>query len=180
MPMMQTRGRFLTTLSLAGAASLLRVPPALAAEEALETTAVRLPKVLGVCVSPQYVAEELLRAEGFTDIVYVETPAAAVPKAIAHGRLDFGLNYAPLIIPAIDAAEPVTILSGVHVGCFELSISMSQNSAMPHIILPMPSIIQISAPHTVLRNRQVCPRGRFAGGDIGFPCIRLMAASHHA
>jgi NitT/TauT family transport system substrate-binding protein len=120
MPMMQTRGRFLTTLSLAGAASLLRVPPALAAEEALETTAVRLPKVLGVCVSPQYVAEELLRAEGFTDIVYVETPAAAVPKAIAHGRLDFGLNYAPLIIPAIDAAEPVTILSGVHVGCFEL------------------------------------------------------------
>jgi NitT/TauT family transport system substrate-binding protein len=120
MPMMQTRGRFLTTLSLAGAASLLRVPPALAAEEALETTAVRLPKVLGVCVSPQYVAEELLRAEGFTDIVYVETPAAAVPKAIARGRLDFGLNYAPLIIPAIDAVEPVTILSGVHVGCFEL------------------------------------------------------------
>jgi NitT/TauT family transport system substrate-binding protein len=116
----QSRRRFLTNLSLAGAASLLRVPPVLAAEEALETTTVRLPKVLGVCVSPQYVAEELLRAEGFTDIVYVETPAAAVPKAIAQGRLDFGLNYAPLIIPAIDAVEPVTVLSGVHVGCFEL------------------------------------------------------------
>jgi NitT/TauT family transport system substrate-binding protein len=76
----QRRRRFLTNLSLAGAASLLRTPPVLAAEEALETTTVRLPKVLGVCVSPQYVAEELLRAEGFTDIVYVETPAARCQK----------------------------------------------------------------------------------------------------
>jgi NitT/TauT family transport system substrate-binding protein len=81
---------------------------------------VRLPKVLGVCVSPRYAAEELLRGEGFTDIRYVETPAAAVPEAIGQGKLDFGLNYAPLLIPAIDAAEPVMVLAGAHVGCFEL------------------------------------------------------------
>ncbi len=120
MPMTQTRRRFLTTLSLAGAAAFVRSPRALAAEGALETTTVRLPKVIGVCVSPQYAAEELLRAEGFTDILYVETPAAAVPEAIGRGKLDFGLNYAPLLIPAIDAAEPVTVLAGIHAGCFEL------------------------------------------------------------
>jgi NitT/TauT family transport system substrate-binding protein len=120
MPMTQSRRRFLTTLSAAGAAGFVRVPRALAAEAALETTSVQLPKVLGVCVSPQYAAEELLRAEGFTDIRYVETPAAAVPEAIGRGEIDFGLNYAPLLIPAIDAAEQVTVLSGVHVGCFEL------------------------------------------------------------
>ena len=71
MPMTQTRRRFLTTLSLAGAAGLVRAPPALAAEGALETTTVRLAKIAGICLAPQYVAEELLRAEGFTDIRYV-------------------------------------------------------------------------------------------------------------
>jgi ABC-type nitrate/sulfonate/bicarbonate transport system substrate-binding protein len=74
-------------------------------EGTLETTTVRLPKVSGICVSPQYAAEELLRSEGFTDIRYVETPAAAVPEAIGRGKLDFGLNYAPLLIPAIDAGQ---------------------------------------------------------------------------
>jgi NitT/TauT family transport system substrate-binding protein len=120
MAIVQTRRRFLTALSAVGAAGLVRAPRALAAEAALDTTTVRLPKVLGVCVSPQYAAEELLRAEGFTDIRYVETPAAAVAEAIGRGKLDFGLNYAPLLIPAIDAAEPVSVLAGVHVGCFEL------------------------------------------------------------
>jgi NitT/TauT family transport system substrate-binding protein len=92
MPMLQTRRRFLTTLSLAGAARFIPVPRALAVEGSLETKTVRLPKVLGVCVSPQYAAEELLRAEGFTDVRYVETTAAAVPQAIGRGELDFALN----------------------------------------------------------------------------------------
>jgi NitT/TauT family transport system substrate-binding protein len=116
----QTRRRFLTTLSLAGAASLVRASPALAAEGGLETTTVRLPKFSSICVSPQYAAEELLRAEGFTDIRYVDTPASAVAEAIGQDRVDFGLNYAALVLPAIDGGLPVTVLAGVHVGCFEL------------------------------------------------------------
>ena len=96
----QTRRRFLTTLSLAGAASLVRAPRVLAAEGALETTTVRLPKFSSICVSPQYAAEELLRAEGFTDIRYVDTPASAVADAIGQDRLDFGLNYAALLLPS--------------------------------------------------------------------------------
>jgi NitT/TauT family transport system substrate-binding protein len=118
--MTQTRRRFLTTLSLAGAAGFIPAQRALAAEGALETTTVRLPKVLGVCVSPQYAAEELLHAEGFTDIRYVEIEAAGVAEAIGRGKLDFGLNYAPVLIPAIDAGVSLTVLAGVHVGCFEL------------------------------------------------------------
>ena len=43
-----------------------------------------------------------------------------MPEATGRGKLDFGLNYAPLLIPTIDAAAPVVILAGVHVGCFEL------------------------------------------------------------
>ena len=116
----QTRRRFLTTASMAGAAGFVGASRVVAAEGALETTSVRLPKVLGVCVSPQYAAEELLRAEGFTDIRYVESEAAIVVESIGRGKIDFGLQYAPVLIPAIDAGVSVMILAGVHVGCFEL------------------------------------------------------------
>ena len=72
MPLIQTRRRFLTTMSLAGGASLLRLQLAFAAEDALETTTVRLVNDRSICIAPEYMAEELLRAEGFTDIRYVE------------------------------------------------------------------------------------------------------------
>jgi NitT/TauT family transport system substrate-binding protein len=120
MPTTQSRRRFLTTASLAGAVGLLRAPQSLAAEGALETATVRLSKNPGICLAPQYVAEELLRTEGFTDIRYVETPAATVPEAIGRGKVDFGMNYAPQLVRAIDATESLTLLAGVHVGCFEL------------------------------------------------------------
>ena len=85
MATMQTRRRFLTTVSLAGAAGLLRTPPSLAAEGPLETTTVRLAK-RGLCNSPEYVAEELLRAEGFAEIRYIDTPGAATAEAVAQTR----------------------------------------------------------------------------------------------
>src|SRR6266852_3018922 len=97
----QTRRRFLTTLSLAGAASLVRAPPALAADGALETTTVRLPKISSICIAPLYVAEELLRAEGFTDIRYVPT-GINTPEGISRGEIDFGSNFAPVVITAVD------------------------------------------------------------------------------
>jgi NitT/TauT family transport system substrate-binding protein len=114
--MMHTRRRFLTTLSMAGAAGILRGPPSLAAEGPLETTTVRLTKVPGICLAPQYVAEELLRAEGFTDIRYVDTPPGVLPL----GKADFAQSYAANFLKQIDAGDPITLLSGVHVGCFEL------------------------------------------------------------
>jgi NitT/TauT family transport system substrate-binding protein len=122
MSMMQTRRRFLTTLSLAGAAGLLRPSPAAAADnERLETTSVRFFKNAVICVAPQYAAEALLRAEGFTDVSYVEVqPADEVPKAIADGRVDFTMSFAVNHIQTIDRGAPITVLSGVHIGCYEL------------------------------------------------------------
>jgi NitT/TauT family transport system substrate-binding protein len=51
-----------------GAAGLVRVPRVLAAEGPPETTTIRLEKLPNTCYARQYIAEELLRAEGFTDI----------------------------------------------------------------------------------------------------------------
>jgi hypothetical protein len=70
---LQTRRRFLTTSALAGAAGLFRAPRALAGARTLEATTVRFLKP-GLCVSTLYVAEQLLRAEGFTNIAYVDRP----------------------------------------------------------------------------------------------------------
>src|SRR5262245_3599630 len=93
MPTTQTRRGFLTGLSLAGAAGLLRAPPALAAGGSLETTAVRLVNDGSTCFAPEYVAEDLLRAEGFIDIRYVDIRgavdlAAAQAEGVARGAID--------------------------------------------------------------------------------------------
>ena len=120
MPTMQTRRHFLTTVSLAGTVGVLRAPPAFAAEGPLETTTVRIANRHSLCNAPQHVAEELLRAEGFTEIRYIETAAAATAGTIAGGKVDFSMAHASYWVPAIDAGEPVVLLSGVHVGCFEL------------------------------------------------------------
>jgi NitT/TauT family transport system substrate-binding protein len=120
MPMTLSRRQFLTTLSLAGAAGLPRLAPALAAEGALETTTVRLVNEGSICIAPEYAAEELLRAEGFTDIRYVEVASENQIEGLASGVVDFVLFVPPAHIPAIDARFPVAVLGGVHVGCFEL------------------------------------------------------------
>jgi NitT/TauT family transport system substrate-binding protein len=120
MTMMQSRRRFLTTLSMAGAAGLVRVPQALAMEGALETTSIRLFKYPGICVAPQHIAEELSRAEGFTEIRYVPEDPARRSEALARAKVDFGMDFATNYISAIDRGAGVALLSGVHVGCFEL------------------------------------------------------------
>src|SRR5436309_1707038 len=119
MALMQTRRGFLGGIAAAGTAALIRAPRVLAAEGALEMATVRIGKSPGICVAPQYVAEELLRAEGFTDVRYVEEPATAT-EPLAHGKVDFDMNYASNFVRAIDAGEPITLLTGVMVGCFEL------------------------------------------------------------
>ena len=37
-----------------------------------ETTTIRLAKSPSICIAPQYVVSDLLNAEGFTNVVYVE------------------------------------------------------------------------------------------------------------
>src|ERR1700730_7314376 len=121
MQMAQNRRRFLVALSSDAAAGFIGAPLSNAQDGRLETTTVRIAKIAGICIAPQYVADELLRAEGFTDIRYVATDAG-VPAALslARGEVDFTANYASALIIPIDAGEPITIVGGEHIGCFEL------------------------------------------------------------
>jgi NitT/TauT family transport system substrate-binding protein len=119
MSQLQTRRRFLATLSAAGAGSL-GASRSFAQERPPETTTVRLSKTASICVAPQSVSEELLRAEGFTDVRFVETPLDLMARGLARGELDFASAFSPQHLVSIEGGAPITIVGGLHVGCFEL------------------------------------------------------------
>ncbi len=112
-----------SVVALAGSAGLLSLPCASArAEPPPETTRIRLVQIPSICQAPQYVAEQLLRAEGFTDVQYLKKPGAtkAIEAALASGEADINMHFAGPLIMRLDAGDPVVILAGGHVGCFEL------------------------------------------------------------
>ena len=96
----------------------LRARPA-QADPPPEVTTIRLEKLPITCIAPQFVAEELLRAEGFTDVQYIELEKPTAQK-IAHGELDLSLDFAAELVTEVDGGGSITVLAGVHVGCFEL------------------------------------------------------------
>jgi NitT/TauT family transport system substrate-binding protein len=125
---LQNRRRFLAALSSAGATGLLGISHSTSQEARPETTTIRLVKNAGICIAPQYVAEELLHAEGFTDVQHIVRAPAEIAGAMGHGEVDLSLHFAALEITAIDAGQPITLLAGVHVGCFELFANESVRS----------------------------------------------------
>jgi NitT/TauT family transport system substrate-binding protein len=116
-----SRRRFLRGLTLAGTAGLLGLPPRLVtAEPPPETTRIRLVHDPSICVTPQYLAEDLLRADGFTEVQYVEATDGSGAKMVAAGAADMMMEFGFVFITRIDAGDPIVVLGGVHVGCAEL------------------------------------------------------------
>jgi NitT/TauT family transport system substrate-binding protein len=106
--------------TLAGAAGLLPRRRAWAVESALEITTVRLGRLPVNCFAPQYVCEALLRAEGFTDVRYVDTTLRGQSEDLGQSKFDFQSNLSISHIVAIDREQPITVVTGVHAGCYEL------------------------------------------------------------
>ena len=121
--LLQTRRRFLTSFTAAGAAGFIGAPRSFGTEPPPEVTRVRLPvypKIVD-CGVPIYVAEEMLRAEGFTDIQFVTK--GTNPDAwmwLADGEIDFHWEYAPELARLIAQNVPLKVLAGLHAGCLEL------------------------------------------------------------
>ncbi|MEA2945735.1 MAG: NitT/TauT family transport system substrate-binding protein [Alphaproteobacteria bacterium] len=128
MKAIQSRRRFLATLSSAGAAGLIGSSDSLAQglaqelsqESPPETTTIRLTKIPGICIAPQYVAGELLKSEGFTDVQYVDVANTDIYPAFASNTVDISMAFVAPFIVQLDANVPIVLLGGVHVGCFEL------------------------------------------------------------
>ena len=183
----QTRRRFLSTLPLAGA-TLMGVCPAALADELPETRTIRFARNASICVFPQYYLQETLRAEGFSEIGYVEASAVRTLEPLARGAADFSINFCLGTILEIDAGSPITILGGVHVGCYELfareSIrsvpelkgkSVGLETASPALLKLMAANVGLDPEHDIrwVTDPSVKPLDLFTEGKIeaflGFP-----------
>jgi NitT/TauT family transport system substrate-binding protein len=121
MQIIQSRRDFLAGASLATAAGILGAGRSLADEGAPETTTIRLAYYPNNCLVPLLVAEDLLRVEGFTDIRYVSEPESfTFPQLVARGDVHFANSFAGTLVSHMDDGLPITGLSGVHSGCYEL------------------------------------------------------------
>ena len=86
-----------------------------------ETTRIRLVKA-SLCTAPAYVAEELLRMEGFSDVQYLDDDPQEIgtSKLVATGAADLNMSFGLTTLIRVEAGEPVVMLAGVHTGCYEL------------------------------------------------------------
>ena len=115
------RRHFLRGAALAGAAGYLGVsPPRAGADAPPETTRIKVVQFPGICLAPQYVAEGLLRAEGFTDVRYVPLATGGITDAVASGEVDLSMSYVANFVEAIASGKGIVLVAGVHAGCFEL------------------------------------------------------------
>jgi NitT/TauT family transport system substrate-binding protein len=130
MPIKQSRRRLLSQLGVAGITGLSGIASvgfgvrakSLTPEPPPEITIIKLKEYSpAICIAPHYAAEELLRAEGFTDVRYQtagQNPDPALP--VARNEADWDTDFAPNIIAEIAKGVPVTIVAGLHLGCYEL------------------------------------------------------------
>jgi len=116
------RRRFLVTTTAIGASSFLGLPSAVAAEPPPETKRIRLITDEAICLAPQFLSADLLRFEGFDHVEYVRQNYDKHPTqgaTVAAGEADITADAAINLAALIDAGRPLTILSGVHIGCWE-------------------------------------------------------------
>ena len=131
MQILHTRRQFLADLTISGAAALAGVRGAYAAEAPLETTTVRFSRSPGICIAPQFVAEELIRAEGLTTSS-MSTSRLALPRSRCWR---VATSISPWISRQLSPSRsikgrPIKVLAGVHVGCYELFAHEGINSVL--------------------------------------------------
>jgi NitT/TauT family transport system substrate-binding protein len=119
---MISRREFVRDVAIGGAVSPLGFSSGLlAAEPAPETSSIRLALIPGSCFAPQYVAEEMLRAEGFAEVRYVRMASTTqLYPALVSGEIDMTMAFiAPFVVQA-DVDPSIVMLAGIHPGCQEL------------------------------------------------------------
>jgi len=157
-----SRRRFLGELTLAGTAGLLGLHARrVAAEPPPEITKITLVQTPSICLAPQYVAEELLRAEGFTEVHYVKKQGGkGIESALASGEADINMHFGAAGLIRVDAGDPLVILAGGHIGCFEL-IGSERVRAIRDLKGKTVAVVELGAPDHVF----IASMGAYVGLD---------------
>jgi NitT/TauT family transport system substrate-binding protein len=112
-------------------------------------------------------------------------------QSIARGEVDFSMNFAAPLVISIDTGEPITIIAGVHPGCFELfgnerirgiadlkgkSVGVQGLGGSPHVFLAaMAAHVGLDPLKDInwVTDQSTTPKELFAQGKIdaflGFP-----------
>lgn len=119
-----SRRAFLKQLALTGVVAGLGWRPAIGSaspEPPPETTTLRLRYWNPACWAPFYLAEPLLREEGFTDIRYLAGPGTELVNMFKQGLVDLSPDFSVQGMYNIETqGSPQIFLSGLHVGCYAL------------------------------------------------------------
>lgn len=185
MTLLQNRREFTASMLLAGTVALKGGTPALADEAPLETTTVRLGRWIGgaYCWASLYLAGELMRAEGLSDVRYVEGDTNVDnTEWLTGGVTDFDFNMPSMHIRTIEAGAPIKVLSGVHFGCFELRaahsikrisdlkgkrVGVSGLNGHPHVLLSLiASYVGLDPVHDIHWVQGNSPMQDFIDGEV--------------
>ena len=115
-----SRREFITSASSLSGAALFGLACDVHAEPPPEVTRIRFIRSSAICTAPQYLAEDLLRSEGFSEIAYVDRGNLSMTRALAAGQADIAIATVPEVLPDLEAGAAITFLAGVHAGCWEL------------------------------------------------------------
>ena len=99
-------------------------PTESAAEEPPETTRIRLIRDRDfpvICYAPQYIADEFLLLEGFTDVQYISKGVdGSEAQTLVRDEADMSAALGVDWVFPIANGQPVVVLSGLHAGCVEV------------------------------------------------------------
>jgi NitT/TauT family transport system substrate-binding protein len=122
-PNLRSRRRFIAGVGALGGAALVSTSEFASAEPPPEIPTIRLFGGPVTCLAPQYLAQELLYSEGFTDVRYPKFPTEIrswPPDDVISGQVDLSFTFIPTVIARVDTGAPIVMLAGSHIGCVEL------------------------------------------------------------
>lgn len=116
-PPLLNRRRFLARAAALGCTAVQGLNTLARAEPPPEVRRIRIVQTPALCFVPQFLAEDLLRLEGFADVQYVKTEGS-IPETLVASA-DLAMFGGPSLLPPLDAGLPIVTLAGIHVGCWE-------------------------------------------------------------
>ena len=115
-----SRRQFIKKASAMGIASLMGLPATSRAEPPPEVKKIRLVNFPAICLAFGYLAKDLLHAEGFEEVEYVDLTVTTQAPTIGTGRVDIWVDAAPGLVNLLATQDTVVALGGIHSGCYEL------------------------------------------------------------